>query len=193
MTKMKNLNLKYLYLKKLTRCRGFVIRDIFLTKNLVRKNLQSMFIKYKKLKSRITNPRHRYRIYKTEFFITSLKYQQKKMFRKNYTDTEIEERLNIFWIELEKQCNELNNSQFEFYWEMWGVWWMPWFIEVDKKSLKFSANNISSNDLKILVEKDKIEIVKIYERSEMQDEFDRIRYRIIKKPDGADLQSLTFF
>ena len=47
------------------------------------------------------------RIYKTEFFITSLKYQQKKMFRKNYTDTEIEERLNIFWIELEKQCNEL--------------------------------------------------------------------------------------
>ncbi|WP_343662611.1 hypothetical protein [Chryseobacterium mucoviscidosis] len=104
------------------------------------------------------------------------------MFRKNYTDTEIEERLNIFWIELEKQCNELNNSEFEFYWEMWGVWWMPWFIEVDKKSLKFSANDISSNDLKILVEKDKIEIVKIYERSEMQDEFDRIRYRIIKKP-----------
>lgn len=102
------------------------------------------------------------------------------MFRKNYTDTEIEEKLNIFWIELEKQCNELNNSEFEFYLEMWGVWWMPWFIEVDKKSLTFSANDISSNDLNILVEKDKIEIIKIYERSEMQDEFDRIRYRIIK-------------
>ena len=69
---------------------------------------------------------------------------------------------------------------------------MPWFIEVDKKSLKFSAYDISSNDLKILVEKDKIEIVKIYERSEMQDEFDRIRYRIIKKP-MADLQSVTIF
>ena len=54
-------------------------------------------------------------------FYNKFKIQQKKMFRKNYTDTEMKERLNIFWIELEKQYNELNNSEFEFYWEMWGV------------------------------------------------------------------------
>lgn len=102
------------------------------------------------------------------------------MFRKNYTDFELTERINLFWFELEKQCSELNTYEFEFYWEIWGVWWMPWFIEVDKKSLNFSANDISNNDLNILVEKGKIEIVKIYEKSEMQDEFDRIRYRIIK-------------
>jgi hypothetical protein len=102
------------------------------------------------------------------------------MFRKNYTDFEMTERINIFWIELDRQCNEYNCSEFEYYWEMWGVLWMPWFIEVTSKSLNFSANDISINDLNFLVEKGKIEIIKIYDELEMNDEFDRIRYRIIK-------------
>lgn len=102
------------------------------------------------------------------------------MFRKKYTNFELTEKINLFWFELEKQCSELNSEEFEYYFEVWGVWWMPWFIEVNKKSLTFSANDISSEDLKILVEKGKIEIVKIYDKSEMEDEFDRKRYRIIK-------------
>lgn len=121
------------------------------------------------------------------------------MFRKNYTDYEMTERIKIFWMELYKQCNEQNCNEFDHYWEMWGVMWMPWFIDVNKKSLTFTANDISSEDLKILVEQGKIEIVKIYEQSEMDDEFDKKRYRIIKNhsqqgiaKSGAEVLNRTF-
>lgn len=114
------------------------------------------------------------------FFTSNLKLKQKKMFRKNYTEFEMTERMNVFWMELVKQCNEHNYYEFEYYWEMWGAWWMSWFIEVNSKSLIFSADDISNKDLNLLVENGKIEIVKIYNELEMNYEFDRIRYRIIK-------------
>lgn len=102
-------------------------------------------------------------------------------YKRNYTDSELTERINLLWLELEKQCTELNSYEFEYFWEMWGVMWMPWFIMIDRNSLNFSANDISSDDLEILVKQGKLEIIKIYETHEMQDEFERIRYRIIKK------------
>ena len=102
------------------------------------------------------------------------------MFKKNYTNSQMTERLNLIWFELEKQCAELNSDEFEYFWEMWGVMWMPWFIMIDRNSLNFSANDISSEDLEILVKEGKIEKIKIYEKHEMHDEFGRVRYRIIK-------------
>jgi hypothetical protein len=103
------------------------------------------------------------------------------MFRKNYKDIEMTDRINLFWFELEKQCAELNSNEFEYYWEIWGLMWTPWFIEVNQSSLNFSVNDVSSDDLDYLIKEGKIEIIKIYERHEMTDEFDRVRYRIIKK------------
>jgi len=102
------------------------------------------------------------------------------MFKKNYTPIELDERLNVFWLELNQQATELNSSEFEYSWEYWGYLWYPWFIEIDGKSLNFTANDISSEDLEMLTEKKFIEVIKVYEAFEMKDEFDRKRYRILK-------------
>jgi hypothetical protein len=102
------------------------------------------------------------------------------MFKKNYTDFELEERLNLFWFELKKQAIELNSNEFEFYWEIWGVMWMPWFLEINGKSLNFTANDISNEDLELLIKMEFIEVIKVYESSELKDEFDRKRYRLLK-------------
>ncbi|MBW1656486.1 hypothetical protein [Flavobacterium quisquiliarum] len=99
---------------------------------------------------------------------------------KKYTGIDLTNRINLLWFELEKQCAEFNSNEFEYSWEMWGVMWMPWFIMIDHKLLNFSANDISSNDLEILVKQGKIEVIKIYETHERKEEFEKIRYRIIK-------------
>lgn len=101
------------------------------------------------------------------------------MFNKNYKGAELEERLNLFWLELKRQADEFNADEFEFYWEIWGVLWMPWFIEIEKKSLIFTANDISSKDLDVLIKMGFLEVVKVYETSEMKNEFDRKRFRIL--------------
>ena len=102
-------------------------------------------------------------------------------YRRNFTDNELTERINLLWLELEKQCAELNSDEFEYFYEIWGVMWMTWFIMIDRNFLNFSANDISSDDLEILVKQGKLEIIKIYETHEMKDEFDRVRYRIKKQ------------
>ncbi|MFB9079634.1 hypothetical protein ACFFLS_07080 [Flavobacterium procerum] len=107
------------------------------------------------------------------------------MFRDKYTDIELAERTKLIWFELEKQCAELNCDEFEYYWEIWGLAWTVYSVVVaqSQKFLSFSNNDVSSEDLDFLVKQGKIEIIKIYERHEMTDEFDRVRYRIIKKID----------
>jgi len=102
-------------------------------------------------------------------------------YKRTFTDSELTERINLLWLELEKQCAALNSSEFEYSWEMWGVMWTPFFIMVDDKSLSFSATDIQSDDLDILVKQGKLEIIKIYEAHEMKEEFEKIRYRIVKK------------
>ena len=92
----------------------------------------------------------------------------------------MDERLSLNLTELKQQCLELDSNEFEFYWEMWGVMWTPWFIEVNNKPLSFTANDVSMEDLDRLIKSGDIELVKIYDRSEMKGEFERKRYRIIK-------------
>ncbi|WP_433829047.1 hypothetical protein [Flavobacterium anhuiense] len=102
-------------------------------------------------------------------------------YKRTFTESELTERINLLWSELEKQCAALNSDEFEYSWEMWGVMWTPWFIMVGDKSINFSANNLESADFDILVKQGKLEIVKIYEAHELKEEFEKIRYRIVKK------------
>lgn len=100
------------------------------------------------------------------------------MFKKKYTNLELDERLNIFWLELKKQAATLESNEFEFYREIWGVLWMPWFIEIEGTSLNFTINDLCNDDLEFLLKMDFIELIKVYDEIEI--EFDRKRYRILK-------------
>ena len=102
------------------------------------------------------------------------------MFKKKLTSYEIKERMDIFFPELVKQCEKHQCFEFEYYWEMWGVTWMPWFLEINGKDTTFTLNDIGSEDLNFLVENGSIKLIKEYEKEEMKDEFDRKRYEVIK-------------
>jgi hypothetical protein len=90
----------------------------------------------------------------------------------------IESRSELIYSEILKNCKLENTNEFEFYWEIWGVMWYPWTIEINKKFQTFSLNDISEDDLTELIKLKKIELIKTYEKSEMNDEFDRKRYKI---------------
>lgn len=69
------------------------------------------------------------------------------------------ERIQIFWKELLEQCEINKRYEFIFKVEYWGILWMPWFIYVDNKSLEFSFNDISENDLNELIKLNLIEFI----------------------------------
>ncbi|MGJ8734469.1 MAG: hypothetical protein ACSHW4_15045 [Cellulophaga sp.] len=102
------------------------------------------------------------------------------MFKKKLTSYEIKERMDIFFPELVKQCEEHQCFEFEYYWEMWGVMWMPWFIEINGNNTTFSLNEIGTDDFDFLIANGSIKLIKEYEQEEMKDEFDRKRYAVIK-------------
>lgn len=87
-------------------------------------------------------------------------------------------RTDIIFSEIHSKLEESNCFEFEYYWEIWDVMWHPWFIEINGKSEKFSFNDLTQQDLGELAKEDKIEIIKVYSKDEMTDEFDRKRYRI---------------
>jgi hypothetical protein len=64
----------------------------------------------------------------------------------------MDKRLKTFWSELLTHCNRLNDYNFTLEVEYWGILWMPWFIYIKGESLKFSANDISNDDLNKLIE-----------------------------------------
>ncbi|AEA45231.1 DUF4269 domain-containing protein [Fluviicola taffensis] len=91
----------------------------------------------------------------------------------------MDERRQLILAELKKQCEEKQIYEFDYYWEIWGVMWYPWFMEFySGASLSFTANDISSEDLNYFVETGELELIKVYERHEMIDEFDRVRFRL---------------
>lgn len=71
----------------------------------------------------------------------------------------MDKRLKLFWDELLEQCEMNKNFEFIFKVEYWGILWTPWFIYLDDKSLNFSANDISEDDLKTLINLNLIEII----------------------------------
>ncbi|WP_298540903.1 hypothetical protein [uncultured Aquimarina sp.] len=94
------------------------------------------------------------------------------------------DRLKILFSELLEKCNNANYFEFEYYWEIWGVMWYPWTLEIKGKSESFSLYDISYKDLENLCNNGQIELIKEYSIEEMEDEFDRKRYRILNRKDG---------
>ncbi len=97
-----------------------------------------------------------------------------------YSDTlaMMNDRIALIYSELLEKCTQENVYEFEYYWEIWGVLWYPWTIEINQKYQTFTLNDISEGDLTALVKSEKISLIKTYEKAEMHDEFDRKRYRI---------------
>lgn len=93
------------------------------------------------------------------------------------------DRLKIIYSEILEKCNNSNCFEFEYYWEILGVMWYPWTLEINGKSESFSLNDISYKDLEGLCDNGFLELIKEYTKEEMDDEFDRKRYRI-KKADN---------
>lgn len=93
---------------------------------------------------------------------------------------ELDEKLNNFWLELKMQSEAFNTFEFDFFVEMLGVSWMVWFITIDEKSLKFTANDIYSDDLELLIKHGLIESVKEYKAELRWTEIERKRYRIVQ-------------
>lgn len=87
-------------------------------------------------------------------------------------------RTDLIFSEIHSKLVELNCSEFDYYWEIWGVMWYPWFIEINGKSENFSFNDLTQEDLNQLEKEKKIETIKVYSKDEMTVELDRKRYRI---------------
>lgn len=92
----------------------------------------------------------------------------------------MENRIKLLHSEILEKCENLDSYEFEYYWEIWGVMWHPWFIEIKGKTQDFSLNDISFNDLNKLCDYGLIELIKEYSKDEMTDDFDRKKYRILK-------------
>ena len=71
------------------------------------------------------------------------------------------ERLEIIYSELLEKCKASENYEFEYFWEIWGIMWHPWFIEINGVNQYFSMNDISINDINELLELGFIELVKV--------------------------------
>ena len=89
----------------------------------------------------------------------------------------MDKRLELFWEELLEHCKMNKNFEFIFKVEYWGILWMPWFIYLDDKSLKFSANDISEDDLDALINLSLIEFMEEIPPNDNIDIFAK-KYRI---------------
>lgn len=85
------------------------------------------------------------------------------------------ERLAGIHKELLDKSIESGSFEFEYFIEIWGVMWYPWFIEIDGKNQSFSYNDISTDDLKKLIELELVEFVKTYKK----DDVERYVYKVI--------------
>ena len=77
-------------------------------------------------------------------------------------------RLEIIYSAIKTKCNTLNTDEFEYYTEIWGVMWYPWFLEIGGKSQSFNFNDLSSKDLDKLCELNKIELLEIFKPIKMK-------------------------
>ena len=79
-------------------------------------------------------------------------------------------RLSVILSELVEKCTKNQTAEFEYFIEIWGVMWYPWFIEINGINQSFSYNDISSVDLDELVNSGHIEYLRSYSKE------DNIRY-----------------
>lgn len=101
------------------------------------------------------------------------------MFKKKLTLQEMEEKMALFLEELQAQCKVHQCWEFEYYLEVWGMWCMPWFIEINSMRLTFTATEINDDELSFLLNRGTIELIKVYDQPQSIDDIDRKRYRLI--------------
>lgn len=89
-----------------------------------------------------------------------------------YNQQELAERSSIFL----EVLGEINAKEFEYSYELWGVFWMPWFVEVDGKDIRFPLNEISVADFDYMEQKGLLVFVKDLENRD--DRFGRKIYQI---------------
>ncbi len=75
----------------------------------------------------------------------------------------INDRLELIYSELLEKCTQENVCEFEYFWEIWGVLWHPWTIEINQKYQTFTLNDISEADLTALVKLKKIALIRTYD------------------------------
>lgn len=68
----------------------------------------------------------------------------------------------LFLQELSAHCQRLNQHEFDFSVEAWGIWQMPCFIYIDGESQAFSMH-LSSADIKDFEQEGIFELIKKHE------------------------------
>lgn len=86
------------------------------------------------------------------------------------------ERQKEIFDELVDKCLNKKSTEFEYFVEIWGLMWYPWFIEINGENQIFKHNDISSEDLKLFCELELIELIKTYKK----DDSDHYLYQIKK-------------
>lgn len=77
------------------------------------------------------------------------------------------DRLSLIYSELVEKCTENQTTEFEFFIEVWGVMWYPWFVEINGINQSFSFNDLSTTDLDDLVKSGCIEYIGSYSKEDI--------------------------
>lgn len=89
------------------------------------------------------------------------------------------ENARTFIKELHEHCNRLGKYKFDFSVEMWGVMWTPWYVYIDRESVRFSINEIQSADLQALVDSQELKLIKEFPLEKLDDlEIERTKYML---------------
>ncbi|SFO52891.1 hypothetical protein SAMN05428949_5591 [Chitinophaga sp. YR627] len=93
----------------------------------------------------------------------------------------MDERRKQILQEIKHQCEAYKSDEFEYYFEIWGLNWYPWQLEVSPaQTIQLSINDLSTEDLQYLENAGEIMLIRKYEPHEVENEteFGRKRYRI---------------
>lgn len=86
----------------------------------------------------------------------------------------------ILYQELLEEAIQLNDFQFEFSIEMWGVMWMPFFFYFGDKTFTCSRDDITIEDVEALLKAGLITTTQAFDEKELDDlELSRVRYQIV--------------
>lgn len=99
-----------------------------------------------------------------------------RLFGKRFLDR----RIKRIYTELLEKCEQSNCYEFDYYWEIWGILWYPWTLEINGKYHSFSVNDLSYKDLNKMCDLGLIELVEEFSNHESKDERDHKRYRLLR-------------
>ena len=81
--------------------------------------------------------------------------------------------LKIIYEEIVQKCEQLTCTEFVYYWEIWGMLWYPWTLEMNGQYPYFSVNDISAKDLGKSCDVGLIELIEETPNTVLGDAFDK--------------------